>query len=153
MFGEGGVRRDDFPACQVWFSGGRPGLDPRVGTGVNTSVFPLPTATCAKSALSQRNLSTFLRASRGTFLLQTAATVGYNRILSLFTITYKHIKVQREITNRSFLYPTQQSWKKTEQYNLSEAPTGVPHRYVDVPSEEAGGSARREELAHTLSTA
>lgn len=55
----GGLRRDDFPACQVWLSEGRPELDPRVGTGVNPSVFPLPTATCAQSALSQSNLSMY----------------------------------------------------------------------------------------------
>lgn len=79
LVGGGGGERDDFSACQVWLSKGRPGLDPRVGTGVNPSVFPLPTATCAQSALSQSNLNTvctFLRASRDTFLLQTAATVG-----------------------------------------------------------------------------
>lgn len=90
------------------------------------------------------SVCTFLRASRGTFLLQTAATVGYNRILSLFTKrgNYQKFPVSKLVV-----------LEDTEKYNLSEAPTGVPHRYVDVPSEEAGGSARREELAHTLSTA
>lgn len=41
---------------QLWLLEGLPGMNPRVGNGVNPAVFPLSMTTCAKLAFSERTL-------------------------------------------------------------------------------------------------
>lgn len=48
--------RENFQVRQLWLLEGLPGMNPRVGKGVNPAVFPLSTTTCAKLAFSDGTL-------------------------------------------------------------------------------------------------
>lgn len=48
--------REHCLVCQLWLLEGLPGMNPRVGKGVNPAEFPLSTTTCAKLAFSDGTL-------------------------------------------------------------------------------------------------
>lgn len=48
----GGLKIDDYSVCQLWMLEVRPGLDPRVWEGVNSTEFISPCTLCAKSVFS-----------------------------------------------------------------------------------------------------